>query len=61
MRYYVRFDSNGNLQSHMQYEHLNATMQEVTKEEYARILSENGIEVPKSEEERYLSEILDLI
>ena len=43
MRYYVTFDESGKLAGYMEYEHLNATMQEVTEEEYRDIMRENGI------------------
>ena len=43
MRYYVTFDENGKLRGYMEYEHLNATMQEVTEEEYRDIMQKNGI------------------
>lgn len=44
MRYYVKFDESGKLVKYMTYAHLNATMREVSEEEYARILAENGVE-----------------
>ena len=44
MRYYVKFDESGKLVKYMAYAHLNATMREVSEEEYARILAENGVE-----------------
>ena len=51
MRFYVKFDENGKLKSYMMYPYLNATMQEVSADEYLRILIENGVIQTKSEGE----------
>lgn len=52
MRYYVEFDESGKLVGYMEYEHLNATMEEVSEEEYRDIMQKNGIFYePKPEQE----------
>ena len=64
MRYFVKFDEGGKLVRHMEYAHLNATMQEVSEAEYARILEENGIAYtpePAPDPEPTADELMDIL
>ena len=51
MRFYVKFDENGKLKSYMMYPYLNATMEEVTVDEYVQILITLGVIKTRTNEE----------
>lgn len=51
MRYYVKRNQDGTIKSYMMYPYLNATMEEVTVEEYVQILIDLGVIKIRTNEE----------
>ena len=64
MRYYIKYDNDGNAEGYMVYPGENQTMTEVTEEDYYKIRTENGIvDVPEPEPETggELAELINIM